>query len=227
MCKIGIMLGTAGENLSSAILFMNSNKSEKNIRKKVDKTREKCLSHGIILGHDVVICKGPDRDVDRDAVNLLISFLMTGQYDMVAVDKLTDLTEDVSDMGRRHRLLMKIRRGDILYADLGGQYQGSMQGGMRPVVVVSNNMANKHSTVITVVPLYTKIFKKKNLPTHVFVSAYRAERLEQHSIALCEQVTALDYGRIIENMGKVDEETLARITEAVQVQVGVYDKYNG
>ena len=227
MCKIGIMLGTAGENLSSAILFMNSNKSEKNIRKKVDKTREKCLSHGIILGHDVVICKGPDRDVDRDAVNLLISFLMTGQYDMVAVDKLTDLTEDVSDMGRRHRLLMKIRRGDILYADLGGQYQGSMQGGMRPVVVVSDNMANKHSTVITVVPLYTKIFKKKNLPTHVFVSAYRAEGLEQHSIALCEQVTALDYGRIIENMGKVDEETLARITEAVQVQVGVYDKYNG
>ena len=217
MCKIGIMLGTAGENLSSAILFMNSNKSEKNIRKKVDKTREKCLSHGIILGDDVVICKGPDRDVDRDAVNLLISFLMTGQYDMVAVDKLTDLTEDVSDMGRRHRLLMKIRRGDILYADLGGQYQGSMQGGMRPVVVVSNNMANKHSTVITVVPLSTKIFKKKNLPTHVFVSAYRAEGLEQHSIAICEQVTALDYGRIIENMGKVDEETLARITEAVQV----------
>lgn len=118
---------------------------------------------------------------------------------------------------------MKIRRGDILYADLGGQYQGSM----RPVVVVSNNMANKHSTVITVVPLSTKIFKKKNLPTHVFVSAYRAEGLEQHSIALCEQVTALDYGRIIENMGKVDEETLARITEAVQVQVGIYDKYNG
>lgn len=60
MCKIGIMLGTAGETLPSAILFMNSNKSEKNIRKKVAKTREKCLSHGIILGHDVVICKGPD-----------------------------------------------------------------------------------------------------------------------------------------------------------------------
>lgn len=77
---------------------------------------------------------------------------------------------------------MKIRRGDILYADLGGQYQGSMQGGMRPVVVVSNNMANKHSSVITVVPLSTKIFKKKNLLTHVFVSAYRAEGLKQHSM---------------------------------------------
>ena len=86
------MLGTDGENLPLVILFMNSNKSEKNIRKKFVKTREKCLSYGIILGHDVVICKEPDRDVDRDAVNLLISFLMTGQYDMVAVDKLMQIT---------------------------------------------------------------------------------------------------------------------------------------
>lgn len=121
---------------------------------------------------------------------------------------------------------MKIRRGDILYADLGVQCQGSIQGSMRPVVVVSNNMANKHSTVITVVPLSAKINKKRNLPTHVFVSAYKCEGLEQHSITLCEQVTALDWGRIIENMGKIDKDTLARITEAVQVQVGVFDKYN-
>ena len=98
MCNIGIMLEAAGVNLPAAILFMNSNKSGRNIRKKVAKTREKCLSHGIMLGHDVVINKGPDRDIDRDAVNLLISFLLTGQYDMVAVDKLTDITEDVSDL---------------------------------------------------------------------------------------------------------------------------------
>ena len=121
---------------------------------------------------------------------------------------------------------MKIRRGDILYVDLGVQYQGSTQGGMRPVVVVSNNMANKHSTVLTVVPLSTKIYKKRNLPTHVFISAYKAEGLDQHSIALCEQVTALNFDRIIEHMGKVDEETLGRITEGVQVQVGVFDRYN-
>lgn len=121
---------------------------------------------------------------------------------------------------------MEIRRGDILYADLGMQYQGSMQGGMRPVVVVSNNRANRYSTVITVVPLSTKINKKQNLPTHVFVSAYRSKGLEQHSIALCEQVSALDFSRIIEYIGSVDEQTLARITEAVQVQVGVYERYN-
>lgn len=84
--------------LKQGILLMNSNKSERNIRKKVAKTREKCMSYGIVLGHDVVINKGPDRDIDRDAVNLLISFLLTGQYDMVVVDRLTDITEDVSDM---------------------------------------------------------------------------------------------------------------------------------
>lgn len=121
---------------------------------------------------------------------------------------------------------MKIRRGDIVYADLGIQYQGSMQGGMRPVVVISNNRANRYSTVLTVVPLSTRIYKKQNLPTHVFISAYKAEGLEQHSIALCEQVTALNYEQIIEYMGKVDEVTLEKLTEAVQVQIGVYDIYN-
>ena len=63
-------------------------------------------------------------------------------------------------------------------------------------------------------------------PTHVFVSAYKAEGLSQPSIALCEQVTALNFDRIIEHMGRIDEETLGRITEAVQVQVGVFERYN-
>ena len=121
---------------------------------------------------------------------------------------------------------MKIRRGDVLYADLGVQYQGSIQGGLRPVVVVSNNKANKHSTVITVVPLSTKIYKKRSLPTHVFVSAYQTEGLEQHSIALCEQVTALNSDRIIDCIGNVGEEVLAGITRAVQVQVGAFEQYN-
>lgn len=121
---------------------------------------------------------------------------------------------------------MRFRRGDILYVDLGVQYHGSMQGGIRPVVVVSNNRANKYSTVFTVVPLSAKIYKKRSLPTHVFVSAYRSEGLDQHSIALCEQVTALNYDHIVERIGKVDAQTLARITEAVQIQIGVFDRYN-
>lgn len=98
MCNIGIVLGDVGVKLPTAILFMNTNKSERNIRKKVAKTGEKCMSHGIVLGHDVVINKGPDRDIDRDAVNMLITFLLDGEYQMIVVDKLTDLTSDLSDL---------------------------------------------------------------------------------------------------------------------------------
>lgn len=98
MCNIGIVLGDAGVKLPTAILFMNSNKLERNIRKKVAKAREKCMSQGIVLGHDVVINKGPDRDIDRDAVNMLITFLLDGEYQMIVVDKLTDLTSDLSDL---------------------------------------------------------------------------------------------------------------------------------
>jgi hypothetical protein len=98
MCNIGIVVGDAGVKMPTAILFMNSNKSERNIRKKVAKTREKCVTHGIVLGHDVVINKGPDRDIDCDAVNMLITFLLDGEYQMIVVDKLTDITPDLSDL---------------------------------------------------------------------------------------------------------------------------------
>lgn len=98
MCNIGIVTGDAGVKLPTAILFINSNKSKRNIRKKVAKTREKCMSHGIVLGHDVVINKDPDRDIDRDAVNMLSTFLLDGEYQMIVVDKLTDLTSDLSDL---------------------------------------------------------------------------------------------------------------------------------
>lgn len=98
MCNIGIVLGDAGVKLPTAILFMNSNKSERNIRKKVAKIREKCMLYGIVLGHDVVVNKGSDRDIDRDAVNLLITFLLDGEYQMIVVDKFTDITPDLSDL---------------------------------------------------------------------------------------------------------------------------------
>lgn len=118
-----------------------------------------------------------------------------------------------------------LNRGDILFVDMGIQPKGSIQGGLRPVVVISNNMANKFSPVVTVVPLSTKI-KKRNLPTHVFVPVSEGNGLGVHSIALGEQVTALDRSRIIEKLGTVDETTLIRISEAVKIQVGVYNKFN-
>lgn len=101
MCNVGIVIN--GEVLSlpgefkHGILFMNTNKSERNIRKMIAEKRLECIPYGIAIGHDTVICKGPDRDIDREAVNLLISFLLTGEYETVVVDRLTDITPELSD----------------------------------------------------------------------------------------------------------------------------------
>ena len=79
---------------------------------------------------------------------------------------------------------MTIRRGDILWADLGMFPTTSVQGGVRPVIVVSNNKANTYSSVITVVPLTSRIYKKRYLPTHVFISKYDMTGIRKGSLAL-------------------------------------------
>ncbi len=98
MCHNRIRKMRAGGMDIPAVLFMNSNKSEKNIRKIIAKDRLACCYAGIDLKHEVIINKGPNRDIDRDAVNMLISLLITGQYEVVVVEKLSDLTDDVSDL---------------------------------------------------------------------------------------------------------------------------------
>lgn len=81
-----------------AVMFMNSNKSEVNIHKILQKNRQKCGAAGIALMHECIVNKGPNRDIDRDAVNMLITVLITGQYDTVVVENMADITEDKSDL---------------------------------------------------------------------------------------------------------------------------------
>ena len=81
-----------------AIMFMNSNKSESNIRQLIQQNRQKCSMAGIALMNEAIINKGPNRDVDRDAVNMLITRLISGQYDTVVVENMADITADESDL---------------------------------------------------------------------------------------------------------------------------------
>lgn len=89
MCNVEIVINgeifPLPDEFKQGILFMNTNKSERNIRRMIAEKRLECIPYGIAIGHDTVICKGPDRDIDRDAVNLLISFLLTGEYETVVV----------------------------------------------------------------------------------------------------------------------------------------------
>lgn len=79
-----------------AVMFMNSNKSEGNIRQIIQQNRQKCSMAGIALMNETIVNKGPNRDIDRDAVNMLITRLITGQYDTVVVENMADITADES-----------------------------------------------------------------------------------------------------------------------------------
>ena len=81
-----------------AIMFMNSNKSEGNIRRIIQQSRQKCSMAGIALMNETIVNKGPGRDIDRDAVNMLVTRLISGQYDTVVVENMADITADESDL---------------------------------------------------------------------------------------------------------------------------------
>jgi len=109
-----------------------------------------------------------------------------------------------------------IRRGDIWMADLRIGAVGSEQGKIRPVLVVQNNIGNKHSPTVTVVPLTTRT--KNNLPTHVILNE---PCLPSRSIALVEQIKTIDKQRLINYRGKVSERVMIKINDAIAIQVGL------
>lgn len=80
-----------------ALLFLNSNKAEINIRKIAESYRLVCQLAGLDLAMEAVVSKGPDRSIDRDAVNELITCLLTGRYEVVVVKTMEEITEDEAD----------------------------------------------------------------------------------------------------------------------------------
>lgn len=119
------------------------------------------------------------------------------------------------------------RRGDIYYVDFGKSADTRKQNGIRPVIIVSNNKANEHSPVITVVPLTSKTNKKRFLPTHVYIPVSAGCGLTCGSVALAEQVEAIDKECLREKKGAIQSsEIMEQITRAIQIQIGVFEEYN-
>lgn len=115
---------------------------------------------------------------------------------------------------------MMCMRGDIYYADF-GRYVGSKQGGIRPALIVSNDKANVHSPVITVVPLTAKIGKKRFLPTHVLIPRSSGSGLTKNSLAMAEQVESLDKSFLLDYKGHISDRALMQqVTQALKIQIG-------
>ncbi len=109
-----------------------------------------------------------------------------------------------------------MKRGEIYWAELPNGH-GSVQAGTRPVIIVSNDAANTHSPIITVVPLTTSL-RKKRLPTHV---AFKASCLRDESIALCEQLISIEKDRVGSYVGKVPEHTMEKVDFAMRIQLNL------
>jgi mRNA interferase MazF len=118
------------------------------------------------------------------------------------------------------------KRGEIYYVDFGNNIGTFKQSGVRPALVVSNNKANTHSPVVTVVPVTTKT-RKHHLPTHVLIPTTAGVGLDRMSMALAEQVETLDKTRLMDYKGTVtSKKVMGQITTALQVQIGAFEEYN-
>jgi mRNA interferase MazF len=113
-----------------------------------------------------------------------------------------------------------IKRGEIYYAEL-NPVVGSEQGGTRPVLVVQNNIGNQFSPTTIITAITSQIAKAK-LPTHVEVKAKRSG-LDRDSVVLTEQIRTIDKCRLKEKVATLDDETMSRVNQAIEISLGLID----
>lgn len=109
---------------------------------------------------------------------------------------------------------MQVRRGDIYYADL-SPVVGSEQGGIRPVLIIQNDIGNRHSPTVICAAITSRMNKAK-LPTHVEIDA-RRYRIVKNSVVLLEQIRTIDKQRLRELVCHVDQQLMKKIDEALKV----------
>ncbi len=111
---------------------------------------------------------------------------------------------------------MIIRRGDVFYADL-RPVVGSEQGGVRPVLIIQNDVGNRHSPTVICAAITSKMNKAK-LPTHVEIQAGRYD-IVKDSVILLEQLRTIDKRRLKDRVCHLDTEVLNRVDRALQVSL--------
>ena len=113
---------------------------------------------------------------------------------------------------------MNVKRGDIFYADL-SPVVGSEQGGLRPVLIVQNDIGNKYSPTVIAAAITSKLDKAK-LPTHIDVYAEEFG-LSKNSVVLLEQIRTLDKRRLREKMGHLDDVLMEKVNDAITISFGL------
>lgn len=113
---------------------------------------------------------------------------------------------------------MTIKKGDIYYADL-SPVVGSEQGGLRPVVIVQNDVGNKHSPTVIAAAITSRV-GKDSLPTHIAISAEQ-HGLPKDSVILAEQIRTLDKQRLKQSIGHLGNDAMDNLNNALSVSFGL------
>ncbi|MBQ9112154.1 MAG: type II toxin-antitoxin system PemK/MazF family toxin [Clostridia bacterium] len=115
---------------------------------------------------------------------------------------------------------MSVRRGDIYYADL-SPVVGSEQGGLRPVLIIQNDVGNRYSPTVIAAAITSRMGKTR-LPTHIDIFADKVG-LAKDSVILLEQIRTLDKRRLKEKMGHLDDNLMSEVNTAIAVSFGLGD----
>ena len=113
---------------------------------------------------------------------------------------------------------MEVHRGEVFYADL-SPVVGSEQGGVRPVLIVQNEIGNRHSPTVIAAAITSRLDKAR-LPTHINIRAADTG-LAKDSVVLLEQIRTLDKKRLRERMGRVDGAVMEKVDAAIAVSFGL------
>jgi mRNA interferase MazF len=111
-----------------------------------------------------------------------------------------------------------VKRGDIYYADL-SPVVGSEQGGVRPVLIIQNDVGNKYSPTVIAAAITSQINKAK-MPTHIELLA-KDYGLNKDSVILLEQIRTIDKRRLREKIGRLDEALMLRVNDALSISFGL------
>lgn len=117
---------------------------------------------------------------------------------------------------------MNVKRGELYYADL-SPVVGSEQGGVRPVLVVQNDVGNKHSPTIIAAAVTSKL-NKARLPTHIELPSVAAPGLAKDSVILLEQIRTLDKKRLKERICELPSSTMSLVNKAILISLGFIEK---
>lgn len=116
----------------------------------------------------------------------------------------------------------QILRGQIYYANLDPSF-GSEQGGTRPVLIIQNDMGNRHSPTLIVVAITSRLYAKNHLPTHHVIS--HSVGLKMDSIALLEQIRTIDKRRLSSYVGMLSISEMKAIDKKLKISLGIKDEF--